>query len=56
MWNERFTDIVAAGMASSLVWAPWLTQIHQSVLLPAATILGIIWLLVQLYYKIFKNK
>lgn len=48
----RATDVIATAGATSSVWSPWLIETNASLLVPIATILGIVWLLVQIAHKI----
>jgi hypothetical protein len=53
--TERVTNGVAAGAALSWAWLPSIGQMA-----PVAsfilTVLGIVWLFVQIYYKIFRDE
>lgn len=49
---ERTTDAVALAGATSYFWT---SSINDNILVPVLTILGIVWLLVQIYYKIRDN-
>lgn len=53
--TERITDVVAVAGASSWWWSSWMPWINETILVPLATLSGIIWLLVQIYYKIWKE-
>lgn len=46
---ERFTDTVAVAGVTSWLWTE---QLNNSILVPAATFLGIIWLILQIYFKV----
>lgn len=48
---DKTTTGVAAGAVVSPFWLPSLADVSQAASL-ALTLLGIVWLLVQLYYKI----
>lgn len=52
MVSERVTTGVAAAAASNWLWLPYV-QDGASLLL---TILGIVWLVVQIYYKVFRGR
>lgn len=50
--GEPITNLIAAGAATNFVWLPAFTQWAQL----AATILGIVWLTIQIYYKVRKGQ
>lgn len=52
---ERSTDVIAAAGVTSPVWLPGLYEVSEvaALLLPIA---GVIWLGVQIYYHIKKNR
>lgn len=52
MIDERLTTGVAAAATTNVLWLPYI-QDGASLTL---TVLGIVWLTVQIYYKIFKGK
>lgn len=55
MVAERSTDSVAIAAVASPIWLPGLQQVSEiaALLLPIA---GVIWLGVQIYYHIKKNR
>lgn len=52
---ERSTDVIAAAGVTSPVWLPGLSEVSEiaALLLPIA---GVVWLGVQIYYHIKKNR
>lgn len=55
MINDRATDAVAYGAVTSPLWLPTLSDISQvaSTMLP---IFGLLWIIVQIYFKFREKK
>jgi hypothetical protein len=50
--RDHFTTLLAAGAATVFAWMPIIEQIHKSVLLPLATIIGTSWIIYQFVQKL----
>jgi hypothetical protein len=50
--KDSITTTIAAVCASSIAWTPFIEQIHKSVLLPVATIIGTAWIIYQFVQKV----
>jgi hypothetical protein len=50
--RDHFTTLLAAGAATVFAWMPIIEQIHKSILLPLATIIGTSWIIYQFVQKL----
>ena len=52
---DRTTTAIATASATNPIWLPWLEELSRGASL-LLTLLGIVWLIVQIYYKLTEKR